>query len=162
MPLIVGLVAALIVIRIKGKSVAALKSAAIVAVGAAIVAAMWTPDLLSPYQGISADWCLKSDGLVQVAGTLYTDPWYLRGTLVGSPVPNFTTQVKVYEAGKGDPPYRGPASPATDAHGVFKHDFAAPEKGKAYVLYIAYRYNTLAGERLYIRNFQKGYPSPCL
>lgn len=128
-----------------------------IGIGIVIIILMAVFWLLPPYEVESTNWCLSEDGSIKVTGRLAESP-------LGSAVPGYPIQIKIYEAGQGDPPFKGGKFATTDVDGVFSVQFSPPALtlDKSYLINTAYAYNTpLFGERWYVCDFRKGYPSSC-
>ena len=113
--------------------------------------------LLPPYAVRDAVWCSKANGEVRVTGRL-------TNTLSYRPVPAYAIQIKVYEAGTGDPPFKGPGPATTGVDGGFSVDFPppAPSAAKPYLINTAYAVGDRAGEATWhIKDFAAGSLEPC-
>ena len=113
--------------------------------------------LVPPHKVTDVSWCLQADETTRVTGRLTR-------TLIGSSVADHLVQIKIYEAGQGDPPFKMALFAMTDAEGVFTVEFSppAPTSGTLHLINTAYMYNLwLLGERWEIRDFFMGPPQSC-
>jgi hypothetical protein len=131
---------------------------AIVGIGVVVmVVAAIVISLLAPYKVTGISWCLRADGTVRVTGRLAR-------TILGSSVPGYAVQTKIYEAGRGDPPFKSAKFATTGVDGTFTTEFPppAPIAGTPYLINTAYKYDTfLSKERWEISDFGVGDPPSC-
>ncbi len=136
--------------ELKGKSVFIIGM--IVALIVAIGFLFWLP----PYKVMSVNWCLKTNGSLQVKGRLAT-------LILGEPVPDRTIQIKVFKVGE-EAAFKDAKSADTGVDGTFVVEFPppGPTSGSNYMINTAYNYDPfLQEEKWKISNFRRGEPSPC-
>src|ERR1700692_2422607 len=75
--------------------------------------------LIQPYAVRDAVWCSNANGGIRVSGRLTY-------TLSYQPVPGYAVQIKVYEVGTGDPPFKGPGFATTGVEGGLVIVFPPP------------------------------------
>jgi hypothetical protein len=113
--------------------------------------------LLAPYEVRDVVWCSTANEGVRVTGRLTS-------TLTYRAVPGYAVQIKIYEAGTSDPPFKGPAPAMTGVDGGFSVDFPppVPAAAKLYVINAAYEVGDNAREaKWYIKDFAAGPLGPC-
>jgi hypothetical protein len=100
------------------------------------------------------NWCRTAVGNARITGQL-------RAVAFGGLPENASVQVKIYEPGRGDPPLTGPTYAQTDVTGAFSLAVAPVAELQAYVLNIAYSFESWLGERWAIQDFRMPTPEAC-
>jgi hypothetical protein len=110
-----------------------------------------------PNKFTNAEWCVRPDGTTRVTGRLAR-------SIFGSSAPGYPVQIKIYEAGREDPPFKAAVFAVTGINGEFTSEFAspAPSSGSIYVINTAYPYDTFFAKELWkIKDFKVGNPLSC-
>lgn len=114
--------------------------------------------LLPPYNVSVVRWCLNEEGNLLINGSLTT-------RILNKPVPNFVVQIKVYQSGHGDPPFKAAQYPTTEIDGTFITTYhpPSPDPTVLYVINSAYKYETLLSPETWrIKDFNASNPRLCI
>jgi hypothetical protein len=159
-PIIVGAIVTLIVEWISRKKEPSKKInwKAIISIGICCIIFLFVLSviLLPPYKITDPKWCMEGDKL-RVTGHIETK-------IFGFAVSNYTVQIKIYEEGKGDPPFKDAIYIASDEQGNFEITYPRPfpENGKGYLINTAYKYDKFYKSGLWeIKDFYVSNPKEC-